>query len=369
MTQRARLFFLLYVCAVAYLSLFPGDFMLHPRLDRLYWYPLVGRRQMMDATLNVLFYIPLGIAGVWSFGRKTVGWIAAVTIGIALSALIEWLQLWSIARYGTLNDLVMNSLGCAAGATAALFLRVPAALGELPSGTSAVLIILWFLWHTFPFAPRFSLARLTEVLHPEPWSWTTFGEVLLGAGAIGAALEKPAWRWIACLILPAQLFLLDHGLSYAALTGGALGIAAAAWRRDRVLVLLAWTLPAGLLLEELRPFAWREPVAFTWAPFSTWYESTSEHVYAVLFGKLFLSTAAIWCLRHAGLRWWQAVGIPTIVLAVGETAQRWIQGRTPESTDVVLVLTGTVLLRLAEKAGSEGDQLAVQREQRQIERS
>jgi hypothetical protein len=192
-------------------------------------------------------------------------------------------------------------------------------------------------------------------------------QVLLGAGAMGAALHKPAWRWIAYLALPAQLCLLDYRLSYAAMAGGAIGLAAAASNRSRVVPVLAWALPAWLLLEELRPFVWRDPAAFLWAPFATWFDSSSDHVYAVVFGKLFLSTAAVWCLRRVGLRWWQAIGIPAAVLAIGETAQRWIQGRTPESTDVVLVLIGAVLLALAEKETLESDQLTVKREERQIE--
>jgi VanZ family protein len=367
MTRRAQIFFLLYVCAIAYLSLYPGDFLLHPRGNRLSWYPLAGRRQIMDAALNVLFYIPLGVAGVWSFQRKTVGWVVAVAAGIALSGLIEWLQLWSPARFGTLNDLMTNSLGTILGATAALFLRVPTVSGQLAAGPPGVLLIAWFLWHAFPFAPRFSITRLAGILHPEPWSWLTFGELLLGGWALGAALDKPGWRWIAFAILPAQLVLVDHGLSYAALAGGAIGFLAATASRNRSFQILAWALPLWMLFDELRPFALREPVAFSWAPFATWYDAGSEHVYSVLFGKLFLTTATIWCLRQRGFEWWQAVAIPALIVAVGEVAQRWIAGRTPESTDVVLVLIGAILLRLADRARLEGSQLAVKRQESQVE--
>jgi hypothetical protein len=210
------------------------------------------------------------------------------------------------------------------------------------------------------------MARLAEIVHPLPWSWLTFGEVLLGAGALGAALEKPVWRWLAFAVIPAQMCLLDHSLSYAALIGAALGFTAASYARDRAIAVLAWALPAWMLFDELRPFALREPVAFTWAPFSTWYDAGSEHVYSVVFGKLFLSTASIWCLRRLELQWWQAAGIPALILAVGETAQRWIKGRTPESTDVVLVLIGAILLLLAEKESLQSGQVAVKGEQSQV---
>lgn len=321
----------------------------------------------MDAALNVLFYVPLGVAGVWSFRRKALGWAAAVVAGIALSGLIEWLQLWSPSRFGTLNDLLTNSLGTMLGATVALFLRVPTVSGQLPAGPANVLLIAWFLWHAFPFAPRLSVTRLGAILHPEPWSWLTFGGVLLGAWALGAALDKPGWRWIAYAILPAQIVLVDHGLSYAALAGGAIGLLAAPLSRDRSVQILAWILPLWMVFDELRPFAWREPVAFSWAPFGTWYDAGSEHIYSVLFGKLFVSTATIWCLRRCGLAWWQAVAIPALIIAVGEVAQRWIVGRTPESTDVVLVFIGAILLKLAERGTLESSQLGVQDEKRQVE--
>lgn len=367
MTRRAQIFFFLYVCGVLYLSLFPGDFLLHPRLNRLLWYPLVGRRQVMDAVLNVLFYVPLGVAGVWSFRRKWIGWLVSVVSGVALSALIEWLQLWAPARYGTLNDIAANSLGVALGATVAAFVNVPAFPGFPLSGRARVLLMLWLVWHAFPFVPRYDLNQLMQLLNPVPWTWDGFAEACLGAGVLGLAMKQSRWRWVAFAVIPAQMFLLDRSLSYAKLTGTVLGFAVASAFGARAGKVLMWALPVWMIFEQLRPFALREPVAFIWAPFSTWYEAGSGQFYSILFGKLFLYTATIWCLERRGLPWWQAAGVPVLILAAGEIAQKWIAGRTPESTDIVLAVVGSILLRLAAPKRLEDCQLAAERQQGKIQ--
>jgi hypothetical protein len=228
-------------------------------------------------------------------------------------------------------------------------------------------LTLWFLWHAFPFAPRFNLPQLAQIWNPMPWSWVSMMEALLGACVLGAALQLRYLRWIAFAVLPAQLCLLNHTLSYATMSGAVLGFIASARFKGRTVDVVGWALPAWLVIEEFRPFALREPVAFALAPFSTWYESGSGAFYSVLFGKLFLYTATVWCLEKRGLRWWKAAGIPALILAVGEIAQRWIAGRTPESTDVVLVAAGAILLKLAGNERLEGDQLATKGEQGQIE--
>jgi len=52
----------------------------------------------------------------------------------------------------------------------------------------------------------------------------------------------------------------------------------------------------------------------------------------------------VWILRESKLRWLWAVAIPAFILAAGEAAQRYLPGRTPESTDLVLLAAGAFLL-------------------------
>ena len=73
-----------------------------------------------------------------------------------------------------------------------------------------------------------------------------------------------------------------------------------------------------------------------------------ESYYGIIFGKLFLYTAILWVERSAGMRWAWALVVPGAILLTGELAQRYLPGRTPELTDLVLLLAGAVMLYLVE---------------------
>jgi hypothetical protein len=87
---------------------------------------------------------------------------------------------------------------------------------------------------------------------------------------------------------------------------------------------------------------------FIWEPFRTWYDVPATSYYAVVFSKLFFYAATVWSLRLR-LGWLWAVGIPAAIVGVGEWTQQYLEGRTPESTDVVMLAAGAVLLRLCSR--------------------
>jgi VanZ family protein len=348
------------MCAVAYLSLYPWRFASYPR-PSLIWEPIEGRRAVLDAVLNVFFYVPLGAAGVLAIRRRSLGWILTVLASCGLSFLIEWLQLWSPLRYGTWDDFATNSLGTIIGATAAYCgLRAwegspgfpkTDALQALSRWTlqplQALFLACWILWQAFPFMPAIMLARLTRLNEFTTWSWLTGVEAFLGFAALRAVLGNSPWLLAAYAILPMQTFLMNRALSATALIGGAAGYFAAQRVGARWLVTLKFALPAFLLYEELRPFRFvRERQGFAWAPFDSWFAVGDSGYYPVLFGKLYLYTATVWSLRASGSRWRFAVGLPAAILAGGELLQQYIPGRTPETTDVVLVIIGAVLLAI-----------------------
>ncbi len=356
MTQpRAKVFFALYLCAIVYLSLFPGRFELHPQMDRLLWAPITGRRQALDFVLNVLFYVPLGASGCLALRRRAYGFLVAVLFGCGLSWTVEWLQLWTPTRYGNLTDLTSNSLGTVLGAGAAFaasrWLRGTGDLSAWAMTPRAWLFFaVWIFWQTFPFVPRIVLRSLTDL--PSllaPWSWHVSAETLLGSLVLSLVLGRSPWMLIAFAALPAQAFLLSRSLSPPALCGAIGGWWVARLETLRCRQWLGLVLPVWLLFEELRPFSLAEhPHAFGWAPFVSWYEVASIEYYPTIFGKLFLYLGVIWSLRERGVSRLWAVGIPALILACGEWAQQYLEGRTPESTDLVLLVAGAVLLELTE---------------------
>jgi len=74
--RRAALFLLLYLAAILYLSLYPWRFVRNPGPGALIWVPLDTRRTILDAFLNVVFYIPLGAAAFARGVSLNMGWRA-----------------------------------------------------------------------------------------------------------------------------------------------------------------------------------------------------------------------------------------------------------------------------------------------------
>jgi len=117
------------------------------------------------------------------------------------------------------------------------------------------------------------------------------------------------------------------------------------WRHWAIaVVLLAW-----LAIGELQPYQFvTPPQPFLWLPFESWFTGAADSYYGILFWKLFFFTAILWMERRARIGWIWALAAPGLILALGEFAQCYLPGRTPETTDLVLLAIGAVLLNLAE---------------------
>lgn len=96
--------------AVAYLTLGGGD----PAQLRVEEIPrlclLCGSRGTADALLNVVLFVPLGLA---LGGRRDV--VRAIAAGLAVSACIETVQMFLPGRHATISDVLWNALGAAVG--------------------------------------------------------------------------------------------------------------------------------------------------------------------------------------------------------------------------------------------------------------
>jgi hypothetical protein len=97
----------------------------------------------------------------------------------------------------------------------------------------------------------------------------------------------------------------------------------------------------------LTPFQLGVRQDFSWLPFEGLFYTRPELYYPLVFGKLFFYTAVVWAMRFRGGGWFWSVLIPVAVLAAGEAAQIYIPDRTPETTDLVLMAGGALLLWMA----------------------
>lgn len=221
-------------------------------------------------------------------------------------------------------------------------------------GPTALLFTVWILWHAFPMMPAFSLNAIRNAvgqirdLSLPPLEMLP---VLAGFWVLATAVRSPLWLALALLVFPLQAVLQEHQFMpayiIAALAGWALALAAGKLGDSRHALLAAFLL--GLLIfEEFRPFQFLpQPVPFAWRPFDTWFEAPSARYYGIIFRKLFLYLSLLWALRRWRPSWTLATLVPAAIVASGEWLQRYLVGRTPESTDMVLILISAILLWLS----------------------
>jgi glycopeptide antibiotics resistance protein len=111
----------LYLLAVAWITLnpFPGDpkrnTLLEGLLAAFATTPLLAwiDYDVVEFTANILMFVPMGLllALLLGSGRR---WLA-VSLGIAASLTIEFVQLFEPARVSDARDIVANSLGAIIG--------------------------------------------------------------------------------------------------------------------------------------------------------------------------------------------------------------------------------------------------------------
>jgi glycopeptide antibiotics resistance protein len=97
---------------VLFMTLFPFNFQLPQDIS---WTDLKNHTNPGDFLVNIPFFIPWGVSLTYFLYRQKLKWLAIallVTIGsIALSALVELLQLFVPSRTSTPADVVSNTLG------------------------------------------------------------------------------------------------------------------------------------------------------------------------------------------------------------------------------------------------------------------
>lgn|GEM_PF-2076716 len=303
--RRAALFFLLYLGAILYLSLYPWRFQRMPLHSTLAWVPLYSRRTLLDAGLNVVFYVPLGAAAFLSVlpaRRRLPAAVAAFAAGTLASYAVERAQLAIPGRFGNLTDLACNSLGTLAGVILAFGITKEGLRAKLSGYRSPKLLLvgLWLVWQAFLFLPRYGPA--TDLTHE------------------------------------------FAGLLFLALLAASRRIGHAGFMLSAPLAILA------LAADELRPFRFEgPPQPFWWVPFESWFVGAPDSYYGSIFGKLFFDAAILWMERRAGIRWRWGLVAPGAVLLLGELAQTHLPGRTPEITDLALLAAAAVMLSLAER--------------------
>lgn len=107
------------VVVVIVLATAPWDLRDHPHVYKVSWIPfLSGIVRPVDVLANLALYFPLGY--VFPLRGRAGRLAAACSAGLLLSLVMETTQVWSHVRFPSATDLLLNVVGCAAGAMIAI---------------------------------------------------------------------------------------------------------------------------------------------------------------------------------------------------------------------------------------------------------
>jgi VanZ family protein len=362
---------LIVILLIVYGSLYPFHF--HPAqsaaspLWMLFhsWPPVVDRSVLVDIVLNVFIYLPVGLFGSLSLGKRR-----SILLAAALSACMEVLQLFDYSRMCSTLDLVSNISGAVFGVSLAHVYgkNVTRLLAESPVRASLrpspalLLLCCWIGYQSFPLIPNLRLtpfwAKVGVLLHPASFSLVQMMVSTFEWLAVARLLEeiRLGSRTLSLLMLlvPARILIAGRTFTWPELAG-----AACAWllwngwlmgyeKRPR---LLAWLAAAVLLLRGLAPYHWQSaPHAFSWAPFSGFFEADKNSSVTMFFDKSFLYGTVVWFFCRDGYSPLAAgLGVASL-LGIIELLQTHLPGRTPEITDPAYTLILAVVLKLLDSA-------------------
>ncbi len=371
----ARWLVLATVLLILYGSLYPFRF--SALGDTGFWELLRSlsfqRSSRSDIVANLLLYVPLGLCLMlgWPAGWRRLtsfGW--AVGASLALSLTIELLQVHAPARVSSLDDVLLNCAGAAAGALLALLymalgrsIRIRGIAGGRPAPAPLGVVLLWLVFRLAPFIPSFNWTQYKAALHPlwqnPQFIMTDTFRYAVGWLVAGYAVRQvwrrefalPALAALVAVAVLGRIAVVGKTLLAAELIG--IGVAAAAGallamtadrRRSAILAAL---LAAVVVVEGLKPFAFSAVAHdFSWIPFTSSLSGGLEVNYAILLEKCFWYFSLVWLLARAGLGATAATLGITVLLAAIEFVQLWVPGRSAEITDPLLAIVAAVLVAL-----------------------
>lgn len=359
-----RLLFALICTAIAYLCLYPWTF--DPNRDiPLHWEPTIRYADWLDVLANVLLFVPFGTAGMLAFARRRS--LAAPLLcasGALFSYAIESAQRFIPGRSASLRDVFCNSLGAVLGVIAGLVLprlhlwnRLTSRRPIRHAPLAFILTTLWVIANAYPFLPvlrrpqlRLSIQTLT---HPT-FGWMAMADIFFSVLILYAIFRcafadwrDPAQRALLVTAALTAVFLAQTVLREFSLTPARLIASAAALATAHLLFrsrlphfrVLALCLLLWIATRQLWPFHFvAVPSPFSWLPFVGAFEGSQTSFLRILAGKCLLYAGLIWTATQAGVRWWTITPTAMLLIGVSEWMQRWLPGRTPEATEIVLVL-------------------------------
>ena len=270
------------------------------------WPAKIGPSDFSDIVVNLLIYVPVGLFAFLALqqrGRTRLRWVLPGILALALSTAVELTQVFDVSRFPSLLDVLDNTLGGLIGTLLGFVFR--------DSLSGAMFLVLH--WVGLQICVLFALLAR----HVKPRFWTS---------RLEAVTELAGWTVF--------LFLLSEPR-----------------RRSRWATGMAAAFLLLITVRGLAPFHLQANAkAFSWIPFISMLSQEWIAGLPVYLEKSFEYGAAIWLLRQAGIRLGSATAVVAAMLAGIEAIQRYLPGRTPESTDPILAMILGMVMYLIEEA-------------------
>ena len=401
-----RLFLLLwlsYAFFVVYVTTLPFDFdpsieHARGRIAGVSRNPFVSadgsRASLSDMLQNVVLFVPFGgltalalLARPRRFGGQAGGAsrvpllvLTSALAGFGLSAAVETLQLFTIDRVPSLNDVFTNTVGGLSGGIVVLLATWAAERTRAAPHAADVLhrwypVILWggvaaiAAWHPFDTTIDVSsVAGKVRALLSDPWQVGAIGDE--GVDAVRYALFAVAWTivWrrsklrrpvlagalaaiLLALVLEASQFFVWSRMpgvkdALVGAAGGCVGAMCCAVRWSRrgaaiVTITVAWLAVALMVLSPLQLGSGQQPIEYT--PFLGYLRPAPELMvsHAVELTLAFFPIGFALGMVARGRRVWLLTAIVGFLLgAFLEYGQSWIIGRYADVTDAGVLMMG-----------------------------
>jgi hypothetical protein len=195
----AYVFLAAVVVFIIYGSLFPFDFVNEGLPVERFFAEYDIFANQSDAIDNLILFVPLGIALHLSFRHNAARCAAAILSVLVLAIGIQLVQLYLPSRTASLSDAFWNTVGLGAGFLVAARVRhaFRAQMALRAAGRDdflAALIVLWFVYESYPFVPTLDLGLLRQhvktVVFAPPFELMRLVQHGLAAALAGIAITR-----------------------------------------------------------------------------------------------------------------------------------------------------------------------------------